>query len=136
MSYPRFVPLYDHKELEKLLSLWAAGSLDSIASPHGVAVGVEDCDYSPQGFRPMSLLSRYTSEEVELVLFEMAIAPAPWPQYTAILIAKSLAKTPLSDLARSLGVDCSLVQGYYSQAQDEFMRRLMRRTSSVGGIYG
>ena len=121
-----FIPLYDSASLSALLRNWLNKSLDGIHSRGNVAVGVVDCDRGSHGFQAIGLLQRFTSEEVEHVLYFMAREAEPMPTWVTLLLISVLEERPIQDIARALRYDdCTQCQRQVELAKDEFMRRLL-----------
>lgn len=62
----------DASALSRVLTQWGSGSLDGVASRAHVVSGLDGCVLTAGGLRAETLSQRFTSEDVNRALFEMA----------------------------------------------------------------
>lgn len=127
MKTEGFVPCYDTREMARLFKAFRSGGLDGIHSGGCAILGVQDCDRSATGFRPQTLIERFTTAEVLQTLHAMNL------DHAVILLLHYWAEVPLVDIARAYtcaipnsAFDSSVLGRWEVAARDEFMRRLLR----------
>lgn len=110
----------DAKALAALLSAWAHGSLDSIASYDHVVAGVEGCVMGAAGLRAESLLQRFTSEDVHQALLSLQ------RKDVGILVCKYFFGWTVEDLGRVLNhPDVFHTGSVVIEAEERFAEALM-----------
>lgn len=127
-----FVPLYDRREVDRLLQYWLNGSLDAFHPQGNAVVGVVGCNHTPQGFKAQGLITRFLSDDVSAAIADLALSGEPMG--AAVLIVVLAMGTPIEYVARALGQTCTIMMSQVSLWVDRFMNILLNssRTVAVG----
>ena len=114
----------DSSNLFSLLSQWGDGSLDVTGVDQHVLAGVEGCTVSFRGLTAQTLVQRFTSEDVNQALHDLAIAGHQGSVIALVCIY--LLGWTVDRLARAMNhPDASHTQTYLIQAGDLFAGRLL-----------
>ena len=112
-------------EVSRLLSYWANGGLDDLVDQGHIVNGVEGCTAYGKGFRAQSLVSRFTSEEVELALMSMAECPEA-RAYAIALVFSYLKGWTHDRLARVMGGTVPTMGDFLLSAEERFLKSLLK----------
>lgn len=115
---------YSASALSNLFRQWASGNLDNI-SPGHVTAGLRDARLTAGGVRGLSMLERFTSQDVNRAL--QSLADEGRRNYALALVCIHLLKWTVERLSRVLRHrDTSLTVTYLMVAEDAFVERLLR----------
>jgi hypothetical protein len=115
---------YSASALSDLFHQWANGNLDNI-SPGHVTAGLEGMTVTASGLRSMSMLERFTAEDVNRAL--QALSDEGLKRLALALVCIHLLKWTVERLARALDhPDTSLTATFLMVAEDAFVERLLR----------
>lgn len=115
---------YSAATLSALFKQWANGNLDNI-SPEQVTAGLVGATITSGGVRGMSMLERFTAEDVNRAL--QTLADEGRKGFALALVCVHLLKWTVERLARVLGhQDVSMTTTYLMVAEDAFVERLLR----------
>ncbi|HEY9753357.1 MAG TPA: hypothetical protein V6C46_10420 [Coleofasciculaceae cyanobacterium] len=127
MAAAEFIPVYDTREVERLLQLWVDGSLDGIQSSGKPAIGLEGCDIRSRGLVAQNLIERTCSVDVQRAIKGMIDAGGETAVYAEFMGWHLINRVPLQTLSQVYGIDCFAAQTWLIRAQDEFVSRLLKR---------
>lgn len=116
--------VYDRAEINLLIQYALNGSLNGMDSGGKVVAGVEGCDRVSHGWKPHSLVHRYTSEEITKIFKGMGHEAEPAPTNAVLLLLQQV--YPLEAIARAMNLaDCHIAQWRLEEAYEDFAKRLL-----------
>ncbi|MCD8487948.1 MAG: hypothetical protein LRZ84_14730 [Desertifilum sp.] len=120
-----FTPVYSYGELESLISRFANKSLDTVTSGGTSVFGVRDCEPGVSGLRALSLVQRFTSDDVEGAIAQFLAVNRT---LAAIFILRYIFDWQIEEICLGLGdpsIRLAEAHSLIQQASDEFMRILL-----------
>lgn len=117
------MPVYDPKQLGRLLTQWGSGNLDNIQDHGHVVVGMVDAVVTGAGVTATGLCQRFTCQDVDIALENLLRCDR---DLGIFLICRYLLNWTVERLSRALGhASTSITQSWLILAEDALAGALL-----------